>query len=285
MHSPGRARRPFPVAIAVATLLLLAATAWAEDQERSDGPPASETVEAAAPDVVDEVGEDYDPWAPFNERMFAFNHGVLDRFVVRPAATGWDKVMPDCAQRGIGRAFDNLQMPRRLVNNLLQLRPCAAGGELARFLLNTTVGVVGFIDVANLAFHLEKSDADMGQTFGVYGIGPGPYLVLPFFSPLTVRDGIGRGIDGVLDPFGYFIPFIAGTAMNVVNTINERSLNLQLFANVEESVLDLYSSVRNGYLQRRQSTIDERLAERRRPGTALTRAGDVTAPARAGEGT
>jgi phospholipid-binding lipoprotein MlaA len=282
MHSHRRARRSFPAAIAVATVFLLAGAACADDEEQSDGSP---TAVAAAPDVVDDVAEDYDPWAPFNERMFTFNHDVLDRFLVRPAATGWDKVMPDPAQRGIGRAFDNLEMPRRLVNNLLQLRPRAAGGELARFLLNTTVGVVGFVDVAKLAFHLEKSDADMGQTFGVYGIGPGPYLVLPFLPPLTVRDGIGRGIDGALDPFGYFIPFIAGTAMNVVSTINERSLNLQLFANVEESILDLYSAVRNGYLQRRQSTIDERLAERRRPGTALTRAGDVTAPARAGEGT
>src|SRR5439155_9097759 len=103
-----------------------------------------------------------------------FSQYVLDRWVVKPAATGWDKVLPDPVQRSLGRAFDNLEMPRRLVNNLLQLRACAAGGELARFLVNTTVGVVGLVDVAKLVLHLEKSDADMGQTFGMYGIGPGP---------------------------------------------------------------------------------------------------------------
>ncbi|HJQ83610.1 MAG TPA: VacJ family lipoprotein, partial [Candidatus Binatia bacterium] len=226
-----------------------------------------------AQDVAeDAVGPDYDPWAPFNERMFTFNHDVLDRWVMKPAATGWDRALPDVAQRGLGRAFDNLQMPRRVVNHLLQLRPLAAGEELARFLVNTTAGVVGFVDVAKIGLHLEKSDADMGQTLGMYGVGPGPYLVLPFMAPLTVRDGIGRGIDGALDPFGYFIPFVAGTAMGIVETVNERSLNLELFANVEESVLDLYSAVRNGYLQRRQSMIDERLAERRRPDAAVTRA-------------
>ena len=228
---------------------------------------AATLVEPAAVPEQDEgdVAEDYDPWQRFNEPMFTFNHAVLDRFVVKPAATGWDKVMPDVAKRGIGRAFDNLAMPRRLVNNLLQLRPLEAGEELARFLVNTTIGVVGFVDVAKMALHLEKNDADMGQTFGVYGVGPGPYLVLPFLHPLTVRDGIGRGIDGVLDPFGYFIPFAAGAVMSVVNAVNERSLNLKLFGDVEDSVFDLYSAVRNGYLQRRQSAIEERRAAFRAP--------------------
>ena len=232
-------------------------------------PAAADVILAAADE---QPAEDYDPWQPFNERMFSFNHDVLDHYVLRPAATGWDKVLPDPAQRCLSRAFDNLETPRRLVNNLLQRRARAAGCELVRFVVNTTAGVVGLFDVAKLAFHLEKNEADMGQTFGVYGIGPGPYLVLPFLPPLTVRDGIGRGIDGALDPFGYFIPFIAGTAMGVVNTVNERSLNLELFANVEESVLDLYSAVRNGYLQRRQSSIDERIAEHHRPETAVTQA-------------
>jgi phospholipid-binding lipoprotein MlaA len=219
------------------------------------------------------VSEDYDPWQPFNERMFSFNHDVLDRFVLKPAATGWDMVLPDPAQRCLSRAFDNLATPRRFVNNLLQLRPRAAGCEAVRFVMNTTVGVVGLFDVAKLTLHLEKSDADMGQTLGVYGVGAGPYLVLPFLPPLTVRDGIGRGIDGALDPIGYFMPFFVGTVLGIVNTVNERSLNLQLFASVEESVFDLYSAVRNGYLQRRESTIEERRAElHHRADTAVTQA-------------
>jgi phospholipid-binding lipoprotein MlaA len=236
-------------------------------------PAHAQPITEPVPDAAEDgVSEDYDPWQPFNERMFFFNHDVLDRWLMRPVATGWDKALPDPAQRCLSRAFDNLEMPRRLVNNLLQLRVRAAGCEVVRFVVNTTAGVVGLFDVAHLALHLEKNDADMGQTLGVYGVGPGPYLVLPFLKPLTVRDGIGRGIDGALDPFGYFIPFIAGTAMGIVNTVNERSLNLELFANVEESVLDLYSAVRNGYLQTRQGTIEERRAEHHRPETAVTQA-------------
>jgi phospholipid-binding lipoprotein MlaA len=261
---------PYLVTLALLACALAPLGARAQSAAPEDAVPTlAEPSAAAEPDAAaasdeGDVAEDYDPWQRFNEPMFTFNHSVLDRFVVKPAATGWDKVLPDAAQRGLGRAFDNLSMPRRLVNNLLQLRPLDAGGELARFLINTTVGFVGVFDVAK-TLHLEKSDADMGQTLGVYGIGPGPYLVLPFLHPLTVRDGIGRGVDGALDPFGYLIPFAAGTVMSVVNAVNERSLNLKLFGDVEESVFDLYSAVRNGYLQRRQSAIEERRAARHAP--------------------
>jgi phospholipid-binding lipoprotein MlaA len=277
--------RPSPLLAALVIgcgRLLTAGLAGAETAPDAPGA-ASAAIEPAVvhdplafDDAAGEAGEDYDPWEPFNEPVFSFNHGVVDRFVVKPAATGWDKVLPNAAQRSLARAFDNLGMPRRLVNNLLQLRPLAAGGELARFVVNTTAGVVGLFDVAHAVLHLEKNDADMGQTLGVYGAGPGPYLVLPFLPPLTVRDGIGRGFDGLLDPVGYFlpVPFVAAAAAGVVNTVNERSLNLELFADVEESVLDLYSAVRNGYLQRRQGAIEARLAERRRRDAAVTRAGD-----------
>ena len=268
------------LALIIGSLLLAPPSVGAESAAPDAGAPTLAEPNAVPETDAGEVAEDYDPWQRFNEPMFTFNHAVLDRYVVKPAATGWNKVLPDVAQRGIGRAFDNLAMPRRLVNNLLQLRPLEAGEELARFLVNTTVGVVGLIDVAKMALHLEKSDADMGQTLGVYGVGPGPYLVLPFLHPLTVRDGIGRGIDGALDPFGYLIPFAAGTVMGVVNAVNERSLNLKLFGDVEESVFDLYSAVRNGYLQRRQSSIEERRAARRAPDdAALTQTRPAPPPA------
>ncbi len=207
----------------------------------------------------EEVLEDYDPWEPFNERMFWVNHDVLDRFVLKPVATVWDKVLPELIRRGLGRGFDNLEMPRRLVNNLLQGELEGAGHEAARFLVNSTVGVGGVIDVAQ-RLGIEKSDADTGQTLGVYGFGPGPYLVLPSLPPLTVRDGIGYAVDGALDPVSYFLPFLANRSMSVGKAINERSLNLQLFADVEDSVLDLYSAARNAYLQRRRKAIEERRA-------------------------
>jgi ABC-type transporter lipoprotein component MlaA len=206
---------------------------------------------------------DYDPWQPFNERMFAFNHDVLDRYLIKPAATGWAKVAPEAARRSLSRLFDNLDMPRRLVNNLLEARPLGAGRELARFAVNTTVGVGGLFDVAS-ALHIERSDADTGETLALYGVGAGPYLVLPTMPPLTVRDAIGRGVDGALDPISYVLPFIANRAKSILTAVNERSLNLKLYADVEDSVLDLYSAARNGYLQRRRKAVELAADERHR---------------------
>jgi len=224
-------------------------------------------VASADDDPALATSDDYDPWRSFNEKMFFFNHDVLDRHLLKPLAKGWNKILPDVAKRGLDRAFDNLGMPKRLVNNLLQRRFGGAGRELARFGLNTTVGVIGFVDVAKAGLHIEKSDADTGQTLGVYGFGPGPYLVLPTLQPLTVRDGIGYGVDGVLDPLGYlFVPFFATTAISVVKQVNERSLNLEVFQDVEDSVLDLYSAVRNGYLQRRHRSIEDAIAARQGDG-------------------
>jgi phospholipid-binding lipoprotein MlaA len=214
--------------------------------------------------VLDEQADeadDYDPWQPFNEHMFAFNHDILDRWLVKPAATGWSKIAPEAARRSVGRMFDNFDMPRRLVNNLLQARPIGAGQELARFVVNTTAGVGGLFDVAS-AIDLEPSNADAGQTLAMYGFDQGPYLVLPTFPPSTVRDAIGRGIDGLLDPVSYVLPFFANRAKSIVTAVNERSLNLRLFADVEDSVLDLYTAARNGYLQRRRRVVEQALARR-----------------------
>jgi phospholipid-binding lipoprotein MlaA len=144
------------------------------------------------------------------------------------------------------------------VNHLLQARPRAAGEEVGRFLVNTSLGVVGFFDVAT-RFGLRGTDADTGQTLGVWGIGPGPYLVLPFLAPLTVRDGIGHGVDDALDPVGYVVPVPLAVSLSVtaVRRVNSRSLQPAAFENVEETVIDLYSSVRNAYLQRRRRTVLE----------------------------
>jgi phospholipid-binding lipoprotein MlaA len=165
------------------------------------------------------------------------------------------------ARRGLARVIDNLDMPRRLVNNLLQLRPVGAGREVARFVVNSTLGVAGVVDVAALV-HLDKSDADTGETLALYGLGAGPYLVLPTMPPLTLRDAVGHTADGLLDPIGYVLPFVANRVKSVVTAVNERSLELQLFADVEESVIDLYSAARNGYLQRRRATILRAAADR-----------------------
>lgn len=187
--------------------------------------------------------------------MFWFNR-QLDRFLIKPLGTAWDTILPDETQRAIGRAVENAEMPRRLATNVLQGKLAGAGRELLRFVLNTTVGVGGLVDVGK-AVGLEASDEDTGQTLGTYGVAPGAYLVLPFLPPLTVRDGIGFGIDGLLDPPRYFAPFVADAARTAANTVNKRSLTLELFEDVEETSLNLYSAVRNGYLQRRAKAVRE----------------------------
>jgi phospholipid-binding lipoprotein MlaA len=202
-------------------------------------------------------GEDFDedPWESFNEKMFWFNREVVDRFLLKPLATGWDFIFPDPVQRGVHNFFDNLSVVRRVVNNGLQLKFSGAGTELARFTINSTVGFVGFFDIAKDAFGIEQRDEDTGQTFGTWGIGPGPYLILPFLPPLTIRDGVGYAFDAAMTPYTYFIPWWGSAAATATNTVNERSLNLDRFERVAESTIDLYGAVRNGYLQRRAAAI------------------------------
>lgn len=208
---------------------------------------------AAAP------GDDFDedPWEGFNEKMFDFNREVLDRYLLKPIATGWDFILPDLVQRGFRNMFDNIKVVRRVVNNTLQLKFAAAGTELTRFTINSTIGVAGFFDIAKDAFEIEQKDEDTGQTFGVWGMGPGPYLVLPFLPPLTVRDGIGYALDGAMFPPSYFIPWWGTLAGTVTETVNERSLNLDRFERVAETTVDLYGAVRNAYLQRRAAAIKQ----------------------------
>ena len=215
--------------------------------------------EFRTPDASDRM--DYDPWERLNEKTFWFNYDVLDRYALKPVATVWAKI-PEPARQGLANAFRNLAMPDRLVNEVLQARFEEAGSEVGQFLLNTTVGVAGFIDVASRV-GLEKNDADTGQTLGVYGAGPGPYLVVPLLPPLTVRDGIGYAADSVLNPLSWFVtPFVVDFGRAAGKTINERAANLKLYQDVEDTSLDLYAAVRNGYLQRRQKSIEDAIRQR-----------------------
>ena len=198
---------------------------------------------------------EYDPWERFNRAMFDFNR-QLDRFVLKPVAKVWNFVVPDLAQQSLANAFDNITMPRRFINSLLQLKPEGAGRELARFFLNISMGVGGFFDVAT-ELGIPRSDEDMGQTLGYYGVGPGPYLVLPLLPPLTVRDGVGFAADTAMHPLGYVAPIEAAIGMRGGQLVNDRSLNLETYEEFERVTFDLYSAVRNAYLQRRQRMIQE----------------------------
>jgi phospholipid-binding lipoprotein MlaA len=214
-------------------------------------------VMAAAESATPGDDFEWDPWEPFNEKMFWFNREVLDRFVLKPVATAWDFVLPTPVQKGIHNVFDNLAVVRRVVNNALQLKWNGAAKEAARFTINSTMGFVGFFDIAKEGFGIEQSDQDMGLTLGVWGVGPGPFLILPFLPPLTVRDGVGFLVDTAMTPYIYFIPWYASLGGAVTNVVNERSLNLDRYERVEEATVDLYAAVRSAYLQRRAAAIQQ----------------------------
>jgi phospholipid-binding lipoprotein MlaA len=220
-------------------------------------PFAGSALAQRAQESTDAFEEEYDPWEPFNEKMFAFNRG-LDRWVFKPAARAYMVVMPEPFQVMISNGFDNINFVPRFVNSLLQGKWGGAGRELGRFLINSTAGIGGLFDPAKDFWGIQKSREDFGQTLGVWGSGPGPYLVLPFMEPLTVRDGIGKLVDGFMDPLSYVLPFVWDRlGMKIGDAINERALNYDLFQGFEESVIDMYSAVRHGYLQRRQQLIKE----------------------------
>ncbi len=232
-------------------------------------PGATEASEARAEDAEPDEQEEQqvDPWESFNAKMFRFNHEVLDRYFLKPVAKGWDLVLPDPVQRSLRNAVDNTNFVTRLVNSLAQGKFGGAGRVLARVSINTTIGLGGIFDVAGAGFGIERSDEDTGQTLGFYGVGSGPYLVLPLLPPMNVRDGLGSIVDRAMNPINYLIPFAAnadaGTTagaligITVTDAVNQRSLNLEAFEGIEEAVIDLYSAVRNGYLQQREAKIKE----------------------------
>jgi phospholipid-binding lipoprotein MlaA len=201
--------------------------------------------------------DEHDPWQRFNETMFEFNRR-LDTYALRPVAKGWKAVVPERVELMLSNAFDNLTVVPRVLNNALQAKWDGAGRELGRFVINSTAGVGGLFDPATAYLNVAKSPADFGQTLGTWGAGPGPYLVLPFMDPLTVRDGAGRFVDFAMDPLSYVLPLVpVRFSLMAGSRVNERALSDDLLQDLEDSVLDPYSAVRNGYLQRRERMIHD----------------------------
>jgi len=220
-------------------------------------PDVSSALVQQSTDLTDADAEEYDPWESFNEKMFTLNRN-LDRYFLKPIAFVYNHIMPEPFQVMIANGFDNIKFVPRVINNLLQAKWGGAGREVGRFLINSTFGIGGLFDPAKDYWGIPKSSEDFGQTLGVWGSGPGPYLVLPFMEPMTVRDGVGKLVDSFLDPLTYFIPFIWDRlGMKAGDIVNDRALNYDLFQGFEESVIDLYSAVRHGYLQRRERLIRE----------------------------
>jgi len=192
-----------------------------------------------------------DPWEGFNRPVFRFNHAI-DTYGLKPLAQGYQKVTPGFLRRGIHNMFLNVGEAGNLANNLLQGKPRAAGIDTSRFLFNTTFGLLGFFDVAT-KMGLPRSDEDFGQTLAVWGVGSGPYLVLPFFGPSTLRDAPAKLPDYLMTPYPYLEPETRW-GLGALNTIDTRAGLLSAEGMVEG---DRYSFIRNVYLQTREFKIHD----------------------------
>lgn len=196
-----------------------------------------------------------DPFERVNRAVFSFNE-TADQYVIKPIAEGYQFILPEFVRTGVTNFFSNINDVLIAANNLLQGKPGNAASDIGRFFVNSTIGVLGLFDVAT-DMGLDKNREDFGQTLGVWGIGDGPYVVLPFFGPSNVRDTVGFVVDVETD-------FMINTnklnsdekiAINGLRIINRRADLLDAGQLLEDAAFDKYSFLRDGYLQRRRSQI------------------------------
>jgi phospholipid-binding lipoprotein MlaA len=194
---------------------------------------------------------DSDPFERVNRATYAFND-TFDKTLLKPIATGYSNYMPTVAKTGIRNFFSNLDEVRVTFNDLLQFKFLQAASDLGRFAINSTVGIAGLVDVAAPAFNLEKNKQDFGKTLAYWGAEPGPYLVLPFFGPSTVRDAFGVGFDSAVDPVFSADHVPSRNSLGVTETISLRTDYL----NIDDLIIgDEYLFVRGAYLQAREYSI------------------------------
>jgi phospholipid-binding lipoprotein MlaA len=193
--------------------------------------------------------DDGDPFEGFNRQVFAFNEAV-DRAILRPVASGYDRYTPDPVQRSIGNVFTNLATPGVALNQLLQGKPKRALEDFTRFLVNSTVGLGGIFDVAR-DNGLPRHEEDFGQTFAVWGLGEGPFLMLPLLGPANTGHAVGRVFDAFTNPM-FLTSHPERTAAVGVNVVDTRASLLSADALISG---DRYLFVRDAYRQRREYLI------------------------------
>lgn len=192
-----------------------------------------------------------DPLESFNRSMYIFNDN-LDRYVSKPLAKGYRKITPEPIDDGITNFFSNLDDVINIVNNSLQLKFKDAASDIGRLAVNSTFGFLGFIDVAS-DMGLEKHNEDFGQTLGSWGMGPGPYIVLPVIGPSTGRDTLGFAADWVTSPLYYLVKDEgASWGLYLIRFVDQRADLLKTTDLLEAAALDPYAYVRESYLQHRQ---------------------------------
>lgn len=196
---------------------------------------------------------DDDPWEDYNRQVFAFNEWA-DTYFVRPVARQYRRVMPREARRGLGNAFDNVLEIRNVFNSLLQGKVAQAGRDTGRFLINSTFGMLGLFDVAQHVGLESSGGEDFSQTLAVWGVNSGPYVVLPFLGPSTLRDTLTMPVDLSMDPLVYIEPTSARNAVRAVELLDTRTRLLELEHHVTG---ERYTFLRDAYLQRREYLIHD----------------------------
>jgi phospholipid-binding lipoprotein MlaA len=205
------------------------------------------------------AGAERDPLEKTNRAVYSFNKGI-DTALFKPTAKVYRAVVPGAARRGASNALDNVDEPLSFINALLQGKIKSAFRAVDRFLINTTLGVGGLADHAT-DMGLPKQEEDFGQTLATWGVGSGPFIMLPFFGPSTLRDTVGLGVDTVTDPWPYFqkeAVGLSGTERLAVTGFEVVDLRSRLIDTADpllEGALDEYATVRAAYLQQRLTDI------------------------------
>lgn len=196
-----------------------------------------------------------DPWEGFNRGSFAVNEAI-DKAVLTPVAKGYQAVTPTFVRSGVSNVFSNVGDVGTGINNLLQGKPGSALSDFGRVLVNSTLGILGLFDVAS-PMGLDQNDEDFGQTLGKWGVGSGPYLVLPLLGPSTLRDAVGRVPDRYTSYNHYVEHVPTSNSVRGLNIIHIRAELLATGKTLEEASLDKYQFLRDAYLQRRLSQVHD----------------------------
>jgi len=197
-----------------------------------------------------------DPLAPINRITFQVND-KLYFWLLKPAAQGYNFVIPKDFRLCVSNFFSNVLTPVRLANCLLQGKFKNAGTEVARFLVNTTFGILGFGDPGKVVFNMDISDEDLGQTLGRWGFGNGFYIVWPVVGPSTIRESVGFFGDLWVNPIQYLEPAAAAVGVGAYRRFNDLSFRLGEYEAVKAAAIEPYTAVRDGYIQFRNSLVDK----------------------------
>jgi phospholipid-binding lipoprotein MlaA len=194
-----------------------------------------------------------DPWEPLNRGIYSFND-VVDRALLKPVATVYKNATPQWMRRGVGNFFGNLDDVWSAVNNALQLRGQNAGDSVGRVMINSTIGLGGLIDVAS-DLNIDRHPSDFGLTLGRWGVGTGPYVVLPLFGPSTVREVVALPVDSKGSIVAGLKDAQTRDTLTILRAVDTRATYLQASQVVEGAALDKYSFIRDAYLQRRRNMV------------------------------